>query len=61
MAGRGGLTIADIDIYGVVAYAGEAGIDLGPYANLSAWMKRVEALPGFNAPGFLPRESREAA
>jgi len=56
-----GVTIADIDIYGVVAYAGEAGIDLGPYANLSAWMKRVEALPGFSAPGFLPRESREAA
>jgi glutathione S-transferase len=56
-----GVTIADIDIYGVAAYAGEAGIDLGPYANVAAWMKRVEALPGFKAPGFLPRESREAA
>jgi len=56
-----GTTIADIDIYGVVAYAGEAGIDLAPYANVGAWMKRVEAMPGFSAPGFLPQESKAAA
>jgi glutathione S-transferase len=56
-----GTTIADIDIYGVVAYAGEAGIDLATFANVGSWMKRIEALPGFSAPGFLPQESKAAA
>ncbi len=56
-----GATIADIDLYGVVAYADQAGIDLSGYPNVSAWTKRVEALPGFQAPGFLPRESKAAA
>lgn len=56
-----GATIADIDLYGVVAYADQAGIDLAAYPNVSAWKKRVEALPGFRAPGFLPRESKAAA
>lgn len=40
-------TIADIAVYGDVAYAEEAGIDLAPYANVKAWMARVEKLPGF--------------
>jgi len=57
-----GTTIADIDIYGVVAYSDQAGIDLTPYANVSAWVKRVEALPGFaSATSLLPRESKAAA
>jgi glutathione S-transferase len=56
-----GTTIADIDIYGVVAYAAEAGIGLGSYPNVGSWMKRIEALPGFSAPGFLPQESKAAA
>jgi glutathione S-transferase len=57
-----GVTIADIDIYGVVAFAGDAGIDLADYPQLSAWAKRVEALPGFQARGdLLPMESRAAA
>jgi glutathione S-transferase len=42
-----GPTIADIDVYGVVAYAAAGGFDLGQYENLSAWMKRLESLPGF--------------
>ncbi len=54
-------TIADIDLYGGVAYAGEGGFDLVPYANVSAWKGRMEALPGFQVAGFLPRESRAAA
>jgi len=54
-------TIADIDLYGVVAYAGEGGFDLAPYANVSAWKGRMEALPGFQAAGFLPRETKAAA
>jgi glutathione S-transferase len=57
-----GVTIADIDIYGVVAYADDAGIDLGQHSNITAWMTRMEALPGFSAPqSLLPQESREAA
>ncbi len=56
-----GPTIADIDLYGVVAYAGEGGFDLAPLANVTAWMGRMEALPGFQPAGFLPRETRAAA
>ncbi|MBZ6074745.1 glutathione S-transferase family protein [Microvirga puerhi] len=57
-----GTTIADIDIYGVIAFADAAGIDLAEYPNVAAWAKRVEALPGFKATGeLLPKSSREAA
>lgn len=52
-------TIADIDIYGVIRYAQEAGIDLSPYPKLLAWKKRFEELPGFGTPEqILPMESR---
>ncbi|WP_243368040.1 glutathione S-transferase family protein [Microvirga solisilvae] len=55
-------TIADIDIYGVTGYAEEGGFDLAAYPNIQAWMKRVEALPGFAATkALLPMESRAAA
>jgi glutathione S-transferase len=55
-------TIADIDIYGVVAYAVEGGYDLAVYTNLSAWMGRVEALPGFApAAALLPEATKAAA
>ncbi|MCC2650628.1 MAG: glutathione S-transferase [Microvirga sp.] len=55
-------TIADIDVYGVLAYAAEAAVDLAPYTNVSAWIGRVEALPGFARPtDLLPPESRVAA
>lgn len=57
-----GMTIADIDIYGVVAYADDAAVDLAPYPNIKAWMTRFEALPGFASPhGMLPFQSRAAA
>jgi glutathione S-transferase len=52
-------TIADIGVYGVLRYAAEANIDLTPYPSVSAWKKRLEALPGFGAPEqILPMESR---
>lgn len=52
-------TIADISVYGVLRYASEANIDLTPYANVTAWKKRFEALPGFGTPEqILPMESR---
>ncbi len=57
-----GATIADIDIYGVVCCAGEAGIDIAEYPQVGAWAKRVEALPGFRSRAdLLPMESRVAA
>ena len=57
-----GPTVADIDLYGVVAYAPAGGYDLPSHANLSAWMRRVESLPGFApAEALLPQESRAAA
>ena len=40
-------TIADVAVYGDVAYAEEGAIDLSPYANVKAWMARIEKLPGF--------------
>ena len=40
-------TIADVAVYGDVAYAEEGAIDLAPYPNVKAWMARVEKLPGF--------------
>ena len=57
-----GMTIADTDIYGVVALAGEAGIDLAGYPQILAFTQRIEALPGFKARAdLLPMESRAAA
>ena len=57
-----GMTIADTDIYGVVAFAGEAGIDLAGYPQILAFTQRIEALPGFKARAdLLPMESRAAA
>jgi len=40
-------TVADVAVYGDVAYVGEAAIDLAPYPNVKAWMERMEKLPGF--------------
>jgi glutathione S-transferase len=52
-------TIADVGIYAVVRYTGEAGIDLSPYPRILEWKKRFEALPGFGTPEqILPLESR---
>ncbi len=52
-------TIADIDVYGVVAYAGEAGFDLAAYPAITAWKARVEALPGWaTSADVLPKQSR---
>ncbi len=57
-----GPTMADIDLYGVAAFASEAGFDLAAFGNVAAWMGRVEALPGFAPPqSLLPTASRQAA
>ena len=52
-------TIADVDVYAILRYAGEAGIDLSMWPKVSNWKKRFEALPGFGTPEqILPLESR---
>lgn len=40
-------TIADIANYAYIAHAPEGGVDLAPYANVRAWLRRVQQLPGF--------------
>mgnify|MGYP003633973996 FL=1 len=56
-----GPTIADLDIYGIAAYAPQAQVDLANYAHLRRWMAKVEALPGFkNVDTALPKESVKA-
>ena len=54
-------SIADIDAYGVFAYAAEGKLPVAECANVTAWMKRFEALPGFGkAEAILPQESKAA-
>ena len=40
-------TIADVALYSYTAHAPEGGVGLAPYAQLRAWLARIEALPGF--------------
>jgi glutathione S-transferase len=55
-------TIADIDVFGVVAYAGDGGYDLSAYPNVSAWIEHVQTLPRFApAEALLPATTKAAA
>lgn len=40
-------TIADVALYSYIARAPEGNVDLAAYANVAAWLSRVEELPGF--------------
>lgn len=40
-------TVADIACYPYLLLANEGGIDTGPFARVSAWMRRLEELPAF--------------
>lgn len=40
-------TVADVALYSYIANAPEGNVDLAPYANVRAWLKRIEALPVF--------------
>jgi glutathione S-transferase len=42
-------TIADIADYTYIAHAPEGNVSLNGYPNVRAWLKRIEALPGFIA------------
>ncbi|MGJ4858676.1 glutathione S-transferase family protein [Labrys sp. KB_33_2] len=40
-------TAADVALYSYIASAPEGNVDLSSYAQIGAWLRRVEALPGF--------------
>jgi glutathione S-transferase len=40
-------TIADVALYSYISSAPEGKVDLSGYANVLAWLGRIEALPGF--------------
>lgn len=40
-------TIADLALYSYTSHAPEGNVDISGYINILAWLKRVEALPGF--------------
>jgi glutathione S-transferase len=40
-------TIADVALYSYIAHAPEGGVALTPHQNIIAWLRRIEALPGF--------------
>ena len=40
-------TLADVALYSYTAVSPEGGIDLAQYPAIQPWLKRVEALPGF--------------
>jgi glutathione S-transferase len=56
----GGPTIADVDLQGVLGYAGQGGFDLATVPYVAAWANRMAALPGFIEVTGLPRASRTA-
>lgn len=54
-------SIADIDIYGVLDYAGAGGFDLDAFPRVAAYARRIRALPGFGRPdALIPANSRTA-
>lgn len=40
-------SIADVALYSYIARAPEGNVDLSGYPNVSTWLRRIEALPGF--------------
>lgn len=40
-------TIADVAAYSYIAHAPEGNVSLADYANVRAWLARIEVLPGF--------------
>ncbi|CCM75470.1 glutathione S-transferase family protein [Rhizobium mesoamericanum] len=42
-------TIADVALYSYIARAPEGNVDRSAYRNVTAWLERIEALPGFQS------------
>ncbi len=51
-------TVADLACYSYLAHAPEGGVALEPYPAVRAWLRRIEALPGFVP---MPRSAPPAA
>lgn len=49
-------TIANVALYSYISSAPEGNVDLSGYANVNAWLHRIEALPG-----FVPEDGRGLA
>jgi len=47
IAGSEAPTIADVALYSYVARAPEGNVDLTGYPRVKAWLRQIEALPGF--------------
>lgn len=53
------VSIADVDIYGVLDFAAAGGFATDDFPAVAAFMTRVQALPGFGFPaGLIPKASR---
>jgi glutathione S-transferase len=51
------ITIADIAVYPYIALAPEGKLDLSPYPAVTAWISRIQALPGYvGMPGMWQSE-----
>lgn len=48
-------TIADIAVYPYAAMVWQGEVDMSPYPAMNAWIKRVEALPGYVGMKNMPR------
>lgn len=53
-------TIADVAAYSYTAAAPEGGVTLDSWPHLTAWLARIEALPGFVPMPAAPRRRAEA-
>lgn len=66
LAGRdwmvgGGVSIADVAIYGVLDFAAAGGFVTDDFPAVAAFMTRMQALPGFGHPAdLIPKASRTA-
>ena len=47
-------SLADVALYAYTHVAGEGGFDLSAFAGITAWLKRIEALPGYRPISWLP-------
>ncbi|MBP0615003.1 glutathione S-transferase family protein [Jiella mangrovi] len=53
LAGRSA-SLADITLYAYTHVADEGGFDLNAFPAISAWLRRIEALPGYQPITWLP-------
>jgi glutathione S-transferase len=53
------LSVADIAHAGYMWFADQAKVDLAAYPNISAWLRRIEAMPGWEHPYELMAKARE--